>query len=210
MEKFVCFDLDGTLIDTLTGITKAVNITLKEIGLPYQYDKKTVETFIGRGAKRLFNLAFKNNEKPADFDLFLKNYEKYQYVSEPFLGVVETLKELENRGYKLIIFSNKPDDILQKLIKEKLGEINFIKVQGQDKNYPPKPDVTLLKKILVENGLNEIDGFYVGDSVVDILTARNINMKCAIMSFGYGNKEEIDQEKPDYYLDNFSDLLEIL
>ena len=210
MEKFVCFDLDGTLIDTLTGITKAVNVTLKEIGLPYQYDKKTVETFIGRGAKRLFNLASKNNEKPADFDLFLKNYEKYQYVSEPFLGVVETLKELENRGYKLIIFSNKPDDILQKLIKEKLGEINFIKVQGQDKNYPPKPDVTLLKKILVENGLNEIDGFYVGDSVVDILTARNINMKCAIVSFGYGNKEEIDQEKPDYYLDNFSDLLEIL
>ena len=77
MEKFVCFDLDGTLIDTLTGITKAVNVTLKEIGLPYQYDKKTVETFIGRGAKRLFNLASKNNEKPADFDLFLKNYDFY-------------------------------------------------------------------------------------------------------------------------------------
>ena len=210
MKKFVCFDLDGTLIDTLTGITKAVNVTLKEIGLPYQYDKNTVKTFIGRGAKRLFNLACKNNEKPADFNLFLENYEKYQYVSEPFNGVVDTLKELENRAYSLLIFSNKPDEILQKLIKDKLGEINFIKVQGQDNKYPPKPDVTLLKKILAENDLLAENGLYVGDSVVDILTAKNINMKCAIMSFGYGDKKDINQEKPDYCFDDFKDLLNIL
>ena len=95
MKNFVVFDLDGTLIDTLTGLTEAVNKTLKELNLPYSYKRDEVMTFIGRGAKRLFNLATKNENNPAEFTLFLKIYEKDQYISEPYEHVLETLKELE-------------------------------------------------------------------------------------------------------------------
>ena len=210
MKNFVVFDLDGTLIDTLTGLTEAVNETLKELSLPYSYKRDEVMTFIGRGAKRLFNLATKNENNPAEFALFLKNYEKHQYISEPYDHVLETLKELEKRKICLIIYSNKPNNILNKLIENKLNKINFLYVQGQDNNYPPKPDVTLLKSILNKFNLKPEDGLYVGDSIVDIETARNIKMKVAILSYGYGNKEEIKEAKPDYYLDDFKEILEVL
>lgn len=210
MEKFIVFDLDGTLIDTLTGLTEAVNVTLKEIKKPYHYEKKEIKTFIGRGAKRLFALASKNDNNPAEFDLFLKNYEKYQYISEPFEGVKETLINLKNKGYKLIIYSNKPNSILQKLIQNKLSDIEFSYVQGQDNNYPPKPDVTLLSEILNKLNLKMDEGIYVGDSIVDLETARNAKMKCVIFSFGYGNQEEILKAKPDYYFNDFKELDSIL
>lgn len=210
MDKFVVFDLDGTLIDTLTGLTEAVNLTLKEINKPYTYKKEEVKTFIGRGAKRLFALASKNDNNPAEFDLFLKNYEKCQYISEVFPGVKKTLLALIAKGYKLIIYSNKPDAILQKLIKEKLGDIDFSYVQGQDNRYPPKPDITLLTNILNKLNLKAEDGIYVGDSIVDLETARNAKMKCVIFSFGYGDQKEIINSAPDFYFDKFEKLNDIL
>lgn len=210
MDKFVVFDLDGTLIDTLTGLTEAVNLTLKEINKPYIYTKEEVKTFIGRGAKRLFALAFKNDNNPAEFELFLKNYERCQYISEVFPGVKKTLLSLKEKGYKLIIYSNKPDSILQKLVKEKLGDADFSYVQGQDNRYPPKPDITLLTNILNKLNLKAEDGIYVGDSIVDLETARNASMKCVIFSFGYGDQKEIIDSSPDFYFDKFEQLNEIL
>lgn len=210
MKNFVVFDLDGTLIDTLTGLTEAVNLTLKEINKPYHYSKDEVKTFIGRGARRLFTLATKNNFSEDDFALYLKNYEKCQYISEPFEGVIGTLTYLKEKGYKLVIYSNKPNEILQKLIKNKLGMIEFDYIQGQDNNYPPKPDITLLNKIFSELNLKSEDGIYVGDSIVDLETAKNAKMECVIFSFGYGDQEEIKNAKPDYYFDKFVDLKEIL
>ena len=210
MDKFVVFDLDGTLIDTLTGLTEAVNLTLKEINKPYIYTKEEVKTFIGRGAKRLFALASKNDNNPAEFELFLKNYERCQYISQVFPGVKKTLLVLKEKGYKLIIYSNKPDSILQKLIKEKLGDIDFSYVQGQDNRYPPKPDITLLRNILNKLNLKVEDGIYVGDSIVDLETARNASMKSVIFSFGYGDQKEIINSSPDFYFDKFEQLNEIL
>ena len=210
MDKFVVFDLDGTLIDTLTGLTEAVNLTLKEINKPYIYTKEEIKTFIGRGAKRLFALASKNDNNPAEFELFLKNYERCQYISQVFPGVKKTLLVLKEKGYKLIIYSNKPDSILQKLIKEKLGDIDFSYVQGQDNRYPPKPDITLLRNILNKLNLKVEDGIYVGDSIVDLETARNASMKCVIFSFGYGDQKEIINSSPDFYFDKFEQLNEIL
>lgn len=210
MIDYLVFDLDGTLIDTLTGITEALNVTLNELHFGLSYNKETVKTFIGRGAKRLFDLGTKGDKNPADFALFLKNYEKCQYISEPFDGVKETLKELNSNGIKIIVYSNKPNEILQKLMSNKLGDIEFLYLQGQDKKYPPKPDVILLKKILDKFNLNSKNGMYVGDSIVDIFTANNIKMKSIILSYGYGNYDEMMAAKPDYYIDDFKEILKII
>ena len=83
-------------------------------------------------------------------------------------------------------------------------------IQGQDNNYPPKPDITLLSLILNKYNLDIKNGYYVGDSIVDLETARNIKMKNIIVSYGYGDKEEILKAKPDYYIDKFSEILKIL
>lgn len=210
MKKYIVFDLDGTLIDTLEGITKAINDTFALLSKPYCYTKNVVGTFIGHGARRLFLLANKGEFTEKEFSLFLKLYEKDQYVSSLYPHVFETLTFLKNNGLKLIIYSNKPNEILKKLIKNKFSDIEFLHVQGQDNNYPPKPDVTLLKSILNKYDLKEEDGIYVGDSDVDVLTARNVNMPSIILSYGYGNKKLISESKPDYFIDDFADIIKVI
>lgn len=206
MVDYIVFDLDGTLLDTLSGLTLATNETLKALNINLSYTKQEVKTFIGNGALKLFTRALKRKPTDYEFNLFLKKYEECQYVSEPFINVISTLKELETLKIPLIIFSNKPDHILQKLIANNLKEIHFTYIQGQDFNYPPKPDVTLLNKILSDLNLNNKNGLFVGDSVVDILTANNAQIKCLIVPYGYGNKIELEHEKNYILINDFSEV----
>ena len=210
MFDYIVFDLDGTLIDTLEGLTVAVNKTMEQLNLKYHYSKEEVKTFIGRGAKRLLTLALKREFSEEEFELFLHNYEAFQYVSKPFKNVIETLKILNAKSIPLIIYSNKPDEILQKLITASLKGVNFLYIQGQDLNYPPKPDVTLLNKIIAKFNLFNKKGLYVGDSIVDIQTANNANMKCLILTYGYGKMEEMDKEENKTYIKDFKEILTYL
>ena len=210
MFDYIVFDLDGTLIDTLEGLTVAVNKTMEQLNLKYHYSKEEVKTFIGRGAKRLLTLALKREFSEEEFELFLHNYEAFQYVSKPFKNVIETLKILNAKNIPFIIYSNKPDEILQKLITASLKGVNFLYIQGQDLNYPPKPDVTLLNKIIAKFNLFNKKGLYVGDSIVDIQTANNANMKCLILTYGYGKMEEMDKEENKTYIKDFKEILTYL
>ena len=88
---FVVFDLDGTLINTLEGITVSVNHALKELKIPYEYSEEEVKTFIGRGARRLFRLAMKREFSEEEYELYLKYYKEDQIVSTVYEGVEETL-----------------------------------------------------------------------------------------------------------------------
>ena len=210
MFDYIVFDLDGTLIDTLEGLTVAVNKTMEQLNLKYHYSKEEVKPFIGRGAKRLLTLALKREFSEEEFELFLHNYEAFQYVSKPFKNVTETLKILNAKNIPFIIYSNKPDEILQKLITASLKGVNFLYIQGQDLNYPPKPDVTLLNKIIAKFNLFNKKGLYVGDSIVDIQTANNANMKCLILTYGYGKIEEMDKEENKTYIEDFKEILTYL
>ena len=96
------------------------------------------------------------------------------------------------------------------MVNKKLSDVDLLYIQGQDKNFPPKPDVTLLNKILTSFSLDPKDGIYVGDSDVDVLTARNSNMPSIIVTYGYGNKELIKEAKPDYLIDDFKDIIKLI
>lgn len=213
MNKFVIFDLDGTLINTLTGLTACVNLTFKKLGINFVYDKCVVKTFIGNGAKILFKRALKpfKEFEEKDYELFLKCYEETQYVSEVYPEVEETLELLQKKGYWLGILSNKPDEILQKLIKIKLNKINFLVIQGQDNKYPCKPDPKLInEKIIDKYSLNRDNGFYVGDSYVDVELAKNTNLCSILVTYGYGDMKAILKTKPNYLIDNFGEILKIV
>lgn len=206
MVDYIVFDLDGTLLDTLEGLTLAVNEALSELNAPYFYSKEEMKNFIGNGAHKLLTKALKRKPTEEEFALFLKKYESCQYVSKAFPNVISTLKELENIGIKLIILSNKPDYILQKLIANNLKGIKFSYIQGQDFNYPPKPDVTLLNVILKKLDLIDKKGLFVGDSIVDVLTANNANLNSIILTYGYGKKEDLNNEKAIKLIDNFEEV----
>lgn len=210
--KFMIFDLDGTLIDTLEGITIAVNKFLKYKNINLEYSKDTIRTFIGNGAELLFKRFMKDNSyNDKDYELFLKFYRDNQKYSVLFKNVDVTLQELNKKNIKLFILSNKPDELLQTLIPSLLKDIKFEYIQGQDKNYPIKPDVTLLnEKIIKKYNLNINNGFYVGDSYVDVLTGKNANLKTILVTYGYGKLEDSLKYNPDYIIDDFKDVLEII
>lgn len=210
--KFVIFDLDGTLIDTLEGITIAVNKFLKYKNMNLEYSKDTIRTFIGNGAELLFKRFMKDNSyNDKDYELFLKFYRDNQKYSVLFKNVDVTLQELNKKNIKLFILSNKPDELLQTLIPSLLKDIKFEYIQGQDKNYPIKPDVTLLnEKIIKKYNLNINNGFYVGDSYVDVLTGKNANLKTILVTYGYGKLEDSLKYNPDYIINDFKDVLEII
>ncbi len=165
-----------------------------------------MKSFIGNGAYKLLARALKRKPTEEEFALFLKKYESCQYASKAFPNVISTLKELESIGIKLIILSNKPNHILQKLIANNLSEIDFSYVQGQDFNYTPKPDVTLLNVILKKLDLIDKKGLFVGDSIVDVLTANNANLDSVILTYGYGKKEDLMSEKTIKLIDNFEEV----
>ena len=211
MKKVLIFDLDGTLIDTAEGITKAVNNVLAHFEYPYHYTKEEVIKFLGHGAKYLYSCATKKEEiDDNEFNYFTIEYVKTQNISQVYPGVIETLISLYQKGYQLLIFSNKPNGALKFLIKEKLSDVNFLIVQGNVPEFPPKPDPTLLNKILLNNDLEASNGYYIGDSMVDLETARNAKLKPIILKSGYGNYQEIEEAKPDYMINDFKGLLSLI
>lgn len=210
MVDYIVFDLDGTLLDTLIGLTLALNNTLKELNESYRYKENEVKGFIGNGAFILLSRALKRTPSDDEFSLFLKHYEEDQYVSVAFPKVNEVLKELKEKGIKLIIYSNKPDEILQKLVKRNLNEVTFDYIQGQDKAYPPKPDVTLLNRIIHKLNLENKKGLFVGDSIVDVLTARNVNLDSLILTYGYGKEEDFKKDNSIKLINTFEEVKEYI
>ena len=210
-SKFIVFDLDGTLINTLYGIREALNETLKELNIPSTYSLDETKTFIGNGAKVLFAKALKRDFSAEEFNLFLKNYEKDQYISPFFPNVIETLKELKNRGYRLFCNSNKPDSILQKLMANKFGEsINlFDNIIGDSTKFNRKPSPDYVNYIVEKFDLTKDGSYYVGDSVVDLNTAKNSSLKSIIVSYGYGDNEFKNDTYITKVIDNFEILLDI-
>ena len=103
------------------------------------------------------------------------------------LGHYDTLYEFAD------VISRSQFKLTESQIKEKLHEIKFLVIQGQDDNYPPKPDITLLNKILTENNLNPLYGLYVGDSYTDYLTSINAHMDMCFCTYGYAKEEDINK-----------------
>ncbi len=210
-SKFIVFDLDGTLINTLYGIREALNEALKELNIPLNYSLEETKTFIGNGAKVLFTKALKRDYSSEEFDLFLKNYEKDQYISPVFPHVIETLKELKNRGYLLFCNSNKPDSILQKLMANKFAkDIDlFTDIIGDSTKFNRKPSPDYVNYIVEKFDLTKEGSYYVGDSVVDLNTAKNSDLKSVIVSYGYGDNNFKKDQYITKVIDDFKELLDI-
>lgn len=218
-NKFIFFDLDGTLINTNLGITLALNETLKKLRIKRRYLPKEVKSMIGNGAKVLLRTALKREFSIKEYSIFLDNYEKFQYVSRFYPYVKNTLKKLKEEGYLLFIFSNKPDSLLTKLLNKKLGkDINlFNEIQGENISlYPKKPNPDYINLLIKKYKLKVSNGYYVGDSKIDAILANKANLKSIIVNYGYSKKNEISLNKKykeykiDYKINKFNEIFDCL
>lgn len=182
----VLFDLDGTLLDTLDDLTDSVNVILQRFGYPLR-TKEEVRTFVGNGVGVLMKKAVPIG---ADFQQPLAAFRSYyaqhcRIKTKPYDGIMEALEALKEK-YTLAIVSNKPDNAVKPLCADFFPGIY---AQGQTDTIPRKPAPDMVFAAMKAIGADHC--IYVGDSEVDVLTARNAGVPVLSVLWGFRTREEI-------------------
>lgn len=184
--KLVIFDLDGTLLETGHDLASGVNRALSYNGLPEITEQKVFE-YIGNGSLKLIERAVGGAE--ADIDKVHSDYKRFYMevctdTTVPFPGIVELLKALRRSGVKIAVNTNKPEPAALKVLDHCLpGLLDLIVAQSD--TIPRKPDPTGALKALGYFGYKPEECCYVGDSDVDINTARNAGIDCISVDWGF-------------------------
>ncbi len=213
MKNTVIFDLDGTLLNTLEDLKNSTNFALNKFNYPAR-TLEEVRCFVGNGVKKLIERAIPNGLNNPDFneclDVFKKNYSENMYNNTaPYIGILKILKELKNDGYKIAVVSNKFDSAVKELCKKYFPDLVDIAI-GQSETIPKKPAPDSVFEAIQELGINHCDCVYVGDSEVDVQTAKNANLPCVGVSWGFRSKDVLQNEGCKYIIDNPCDIMRVI
>ena len=186
--KLAIFDLDGTILDTLEDLADAVNHALKVHDLPV-HTLDEVRSYIGNGIRNLIDRSVPENT-PADvvqsvFAEFRSHYAAHcADKTRPYPGVLEMLDTIRAAGIKTAVLSNKADFAVQELCRNYFGErIDY--AAGEKEGIPKKPAPDSVYILLNAMGFTAEDTVYIGDSEVDVHTARNAGLKCLMVNWGF-------------------------
>ena len=210
--KLLIFDLDGTLADTLISIRDSVNMVLEKHQLPLRtYDE--VMWAIGNGARELMrrSVPAELSTDQAFIDRIYEDYtEAYNKTFANIDGcypfVSEVLHTLKDRGYTLAVLSNKPDFYTKRIVETLFSDGTVSFAAGQT-SLPRKPDPTVPLMIAERFGVSPQECAFIGDSDVDVMTAKNSGMTAVACSWGYRPKEAL--QNADYIIDDARELLSI-
>jgi phosphoglycolate phosphatase len=214
MEKFAAvrayvFDLDGTLIDSKIDIVNSVNAMLIDLGRE-ELPVDLVASYVGHGAPRLVASALGEeslqDERENALRIFLVHYEKRKLdCTRAYPGVVEGLAALAGAGQVMAVLTNKPTKISLEIL-EALGLSKYFRtIYGGDSFETKKPDPAGAQVILGKLGVGAKEAAMVGDSDVDIQTARNAGMFAVAVKYGFG-KHDAATVAPDLYVDSIAEL----
>lgn len=210
-NKAVIFDLDGTLLDTLDDLTDCVNYMLEKYGYPSK-DRIEIRRFLGNGARYLIERSLDGALEGEAFERFLEEYKEYYEENSgiktaPYENIVDLLGRLREHGFKIAVVSNKPDGAARYLCDLHFPElVDFALGDRDDIRRKPSADPVLLA--MRELGCNK--AVYVGDSEVDIETARNAGIPCVSVTWGFRDRDELAASGASYFADNADELGAIL
>lgn len=212
MIKGVIFDLDGTLLNTLKDIKEALNNALRK----YHYQEVSLEQtrmFIGNGGKELVQRAlnFQNVEFKENVLLEFRNYYFNHQIDFTFIyeGIDDLLKELLKSDIKIAVASNKYYKTAIPII-EKFFPNQFVSISGSSENMALKPSPDIIYLTLRNMNLKAEECLYVGDSEIDILTAKNFKMKVVSVLWGYRDRALLETYNPDYLIKQPLELINII
>jgi len=211
--KAILFDLDGTLLDTLDDLAAAVNVALTARGYP-ERSRAEVRRFVGNGVRRLMELAVPEGVSGAEFESCFEEMRAYYadhsaIATAPYAGVLEMLAELKVRGTPMALVSNKPDGPVADLAEQYFPGMFSVTVgDSPSRARKPAPDMPLYA--LERLGVSREEAIYIGDSEVDIQTARNAGLPVVSVTWGFRDREELEKLSPDYLVDTPEELLSLL
>lgn len=205
MKTGILFDLDGTLMDTLEDLTDATNVILSRYGYS-QRTKEEIRRFVGNGARRQIEQAAPEG---ADIDAMLADYKVYyadhaQCKTKPYPGVHEALAKLAN-DFPMAIVSNKPDIAVKSLCSVFFPGIYAL---GEKGDCPRKPAPDMIFRAMENIGVDRC--IYVGDSEVDVITARNADVPCLSVLWGFRDREIIEDAGGNHFCEKTDDLADAL
>ncbi len=205
MRTGILFDLDGTLLDTLEDLADAVNYTMDSWGYPRR-TLEEVRRFVGNGARRLITLAVpENGDAEGSFRTFQGYYDTHCRIkTRPYAGIPKTLAELAGK-YPLAIVSNKPDSAVKSLCDDYFPGIYAL---GETAQCPRKPEPDMVFKAMEAIGVDRC--VYVGDSEVDVLTAKNAGVPCLSVLWGFRDRKEMEAVGGKYFCSEPRELTKIL
>lgn len=196
MMKALIFDLDGTLLNTIGDLHQSTNHALRVFGFP-ERTLEEVNSFVGNGLAMLIRNAVPEGTAEDDVQSVLKEMKKhyeehYHDLTVPYPGIPELLDALKKQNVPMAIVSNKADPFVQKL-RELFFEDQITVALGESPNIPRKPAPDMVYHGLEELGISGEDAFYVGDSEVDILTAKNARLPCLAVTWGFRSEEQLKE-----------------
>ena len=190
------FDLDGTLLDTLQDLANSVNYALRQYGLP-EHSLDDVRRFVGNGVRLLMERAVPDGAQHPQFESVFATFRQYYMehsldTTRPYDGIVETIHELKQRGCRLAVVSNKMMAATRELVAHFFPEIEVAIGEHEAAGIRKKPAPDTVYEALRQLGLvvggETADTVYVGDSDVDIATARNSGLPCISVLWGFRDK----------------------
>ena len=212
-KKIVIFDMDGTLLNTLEDLMISTNYVLSQ----FNYTTHTIEEvsfFVGNGVAKLIERAIPNGLNNPNYEkcleIFKEYYAKNMYNNtSTYKGIPELLKYLKEKNLKTAVVSNKFDLAVKELSKKYFGDLIDIAIGENEKaGIKKKPSPDTVFEVLKFMDLKPEDAIYIGDSDVDIMTAKNSNIPCISVTWGFRDRKFLIKNKAEIIIDNPEDILQ--
>ncbi len=209
----VIFDLDGTILYTLEDLTDSVNAVLSREGYPLR-DMEEVKAFIGDGYRMLLWRALPEGTPEEEVDRCIDFFREVYYSNianktRPYDGILELFGELKKRGIRIGVVSNKMDEATKEACGHYFpGSIDVAIGDSPERKRKPAPDNVY--EALRQLGSEKRTTIFVGDSDVDVQTAKNAGLICVGVTWGYRSREVLIREGADFIIDKPEELLELV
>ena len=209
----VVFDLDGTLLDTLGDLRDSVNYALEKNNLPKRTTEE-IRSFVGNGIRLLIERSVPDNTSTEITDKCFFDFKEYYkdhsaILTKPYDGIIELMKELKSKGIKIAVVSNKADFAVKTLMEDYFTGL-YDCAYGERSGVPRKPDPDGVFNAINEMGADVENAVYIGDSEVDVETAKYANLPCIAVTWGFRDKKVLESLNPEYIVDSTSDILRII
>jgi phosphoglycolate phosphatase len=213
MYRLVIFDLDGTLVDSLRDLATAINTSLEKMGLP-THQLEEFNYYVGNGIKKLCERSLDSTQQHRVEELhtlFTEYYSThYAVYTKPYPHVLELLTTLKSQDVKVAVASNKAESFVKQIVSELFPSVEFDCVKGQVDSREKKPAPDIVLDTLRELGIPKEEAILVGDSNVDILTAKNAGVQSIGCLWGFRDYAELSQAQADSIISDPLEVLEVL
>jgi len=209
------FDLDGTLLDSLSGIANALNAVLLDQNLP-AHSQNEYRLMVGDGIRQLVSRALpQTHQNPQSIDKTIEMYQRaYNEIwpceTAPFPEIPDLLNRLSQQEIPFSVLSNKTHDVTCRMVSTLLPQFPFIDVLGQRTGIPIKPDPSAALTLTLLMRSTRSNTFFVGDSPIDMKTALNAGMRSVGVSWGMSPEEELLQHGARFIIRSPMQLLNLL